>query len=462
MQKFINRKKELATLQKEYYRETASFVVIYGRRRIGKTALITEFCKDKPHIFFLATEESEAENRITFKEKAADFLENSLLKSAVVDRWEVIFEQIAVVSDFSKERIVIVMDEFQYIGKANPAFPSILMNIWEQKLKDKNLMLILCGSLISMMTAQVLSYDSPLYGRRTAQMRLQQIDFEHYKEFVPDISEEEQIFRYAVTGGVPKYIELFGKQGDIYEAIRETILSSNSFLYAEPEFLLQKEVSEVGSYFSILKVIANGNHKLSAIATVLNAKQTSLIKYLKVLCELDVIERQVPITEENPEKSKKGLYFIKDNFIKFWFQYVYPYKGMLETDQEEFVLQKIKGSFIENHVSYVYEDICRQKMWHMTNKGFSFNRVGRWWGNKDVEIDIVAYDSMGTDMVFCECKYSVNPKGMRELNNLIQKALAVVWKNKKRKEYFILFSKSGYTQEVLDYAKEHNNIFLEY
>ena len=255
MKKFINRKKELATLQKEYDRETASFVVIYGRRRIGKTALITEFCKDKPHIFFLATEESEAENRSIFKEKVADFLENSLLKSATIDRWEIIFEQIALVSDFSKERIIIIMDEFQYIGKANPAFPSILMNVWEQKLKDKNIMLILCGSLISMMMAQVLSYDSPLYGRRTAQMRLQQIAFEHYKEFVPNSSEEEQILRYAITGGVPKYIELFGKQKDIYEAIRETVLSPNSFLYAEPEFLLQKEVSEIGSYFSILKVI---------------------------------------------------------------------------------------------------------------------------------------------------------------------------------------------------------------
>ena len=171
MKKFINRKKELATLQREYDRETASFVVIYGRRRIGKTALITEFCKDKPHIFFLATEESEEENRIIFKEKVADFLENSLLKSARIDQWEIIFDQIAMASDFAKERIIIVIDEFQYIGKANPAFPSILMNIWEQKLKDKNIMLILSGSLISMMTAQVLSYDSPLYGRRTAQMR---------------------------------------------------------------------------------------------------------------------------------------------------------------------------------------------------------------------------------------------------------------------------------------------------
>ena len=172
------------------------------------------------------------------------------------------------------------------------------------------------------------------------------------------------------------------------------------------------------------------------------------------------MERQVPITEENPEKSKKGLYFIKDNFIRFWFRYVYPYKGMLEADQDEYVLQKIKQSFVENHVSYVYEDICRESMWRMLDKGFSFNRVGRWWGNRDVEIDIVAYDSMGTDMIFGECKFSKNPKGMAELRSLMSKTSAVTWKNRERKEYFILFSKSGFDKELEEYVKEHTNIFL--
>lgn len=460
MKKFVNRKKELATLQKEYEREEAAFVVLYGRRRVGKTALINEFCKDKRHLFFLATEENEAENRYAFQLKIAEFLDDELLESATVDRWEILFDQIAKAVKASKERIIIAIDEFQYLGKANPAFPSILMNIWDQKLKNTNVMLILSGSLISMMTAQVLSYDSPLYGRRTAQMRLKQIPFEHYHEFVPEFTAEEQLLHYAVTGGVPKYIELFDKKRDIYEGIQDSILSRNAFLYAEPEFLLQKEVSEIGSYFSVLKAIAAGNHKLSAIASVLNAKQTSIIKYLTVLADLDVVERQVPITEENPEKSKKGLYFIKDNFISFWFRYVYPHKGMLEADQDEYVLQKIKQSFVENHVSYVYEEVCRESVWRMLDKGFTFNRVGRWWGNQDVEIDIVAYDSMGTDMIFGECKFSKNPKGMAELRSLMSKASAVTWKNRERKECFILFSKSGFDKELEEYAKEHTNIFL--
>lgn len=460
MEKFVNRKKELDALLKEYKREAASFVVIYGRRRVGKTALINEFCRDKRKLFFLATEESDVENRNSFKNAAADFFDNQLLKEASLESWEPVFDVIAESCSHKLERLILVLDEFQYLGKANPAFPSILMGIWERKLKDKNIMLILSGSLIHMMTSQVLSYDSPLYGRRTAQMRIQQIAFEHYAEFMPELPEEELILRYAVTGGVPKYIELFQNEDDIYQAIRNNVMSRSAFLYAEPEFLLQKEVSEIGSYFSILKTIAAGNHKLGKIAGVLNVKQTSLMKYLKVLMELDVIEREVPVTEENPEKSKKGLYFIKDNFIKFWFRFIYPYKGMLEADQDEFVLQKIQNHFIDNHVSYIYENICRQKMWQLIDKGFSFNRVGRWWGNQDVEIDIVAYDSMGNDIVFGECKFSKKQKGMEVLRSLKEKSCAVSWKNHERKAYFVIFSKAGFTKELMDYAAASNNVFL--
>ena len=357
MKKFINRNKELLALQKEYIRDEASFIVIYGRRRVGKTSLIKEFCKDKKKIMFLATEENENENRNAFQERVAEELGNNLLKEAQITRWEPVFEVIAQACDNYDERLILVIDEFQYLGKANPAFPSILMRIWDEKLKDKNIMLILCGSLINMMTSQVLNYDSPLYGRRTSQIKLEQIAFSYYKEFMPDESEDNQILFYSVTGGVPKYIELFNKDRDIYEAIRDNILSDTSFLYEEPVFILQNEVTEIGSYFTLLKTIAAGNHKLGKIAAAMEIKQTSLSKYLKVLMELDILERQIPVTDENPEKSKKGLYFIKDNFIKFWFQFVYPNKGMLESGRDDFVYEKIRKNFIDNHVSFVYEDM---------------------------------------------------------------------------------------------------------
>ncbi len=459
MSTFIDRIDELKTLENEYSRNSASFVVLYGRRRVGKTTLISHFCKNKNSIFFLATEENESENRNTFRQLIAEKYNNELLASASLDSWTPLFKIIA--DEAKKERIVLVIDEFQYLCKANKAFPSIMQKAWDEILLKSNVMLILCGSLINMMTSQVLNYDSPLYGRRTAQIKLKQIDFSFYHEFNESLSLEEQIQQYAVTGGVPKYIELFDTKKNIYRSINENILATGSFLYAEPEFLLQKEVTEIGSYFSVLKTIAAGNHKLSKISSALGVSQSNLTSYLKTLIDLDIVEREVPITEENPEKSKMGLYQIKDNFISFWFKFVYPNKSMLESGHSNYVEDKIKNNFIDNHVSYVYEDICRNDVWSLLSEGVSFNRVGRWWGSKDVEIDILAYDSVGTDIVFGECKYSKNKKGMETLENLQKKSPAVNWKKDNRNEYFVIYSKSGFTKELLEFANSKNNVFLK-
>lgn len=454
----IDRTREMKALETEYTRKAASFTVIYGRRRIGKTRLITEFCKNKSSLYFLATEENERENMRVFQRLIADFTGNEILKNAAVDRWETLFDVIAD-SARQPERLIIAIDEFQYLGQANKAFPSILMKIWDQQLSDKNIMLILCGSLIRMMKSQVLDYSSPLYGRRTAQMRIVQIPFKHYREFTPSLSEDALIQRYAVTGGVPKYIELFEESAPLLEQIRDTILSPSSFLYSEPEFLLGKEVSEIGSYFSILKTIAAGERKLGKIASALSVTQTSLTKYLKTLEELDLVEREIPITEENAAKSKRGLYRIKDNFIQFWFRFVYPYKALLETGRTDFVLKRIEERFIVNHCAFVYEDICRERIWDFSSE-LELDRIGRWWGAGDTEIDIVGYDSMGENIVFGECKYSTQPKGSNVLHALQEKAKLVPWKRTSRKEYFILYSRSGFTPELTELAQNAGNIFL--
>ena len=459
MTHFVNRKKEIAAVQAEYEREESSFVVIYGRRRVGKTTLINHFCKDKEAIYFLATEENESENRNSFKRLVAEHFNHTLLANVQISRWEEIFEVIASRNN-RNDRLILVLDEFQYLGKANKAFPSILMGVWDNILRKSNIMLILCGSLINMMTSQVLSYDSPLYGRRTAQIKLGQIPFENYNEFYSELSFTDLLERYAVTGGVPKYIELFSNSDNIYSAIHNNILSKNSFLYAEPEFLLQKEVTEVGSYFSILKTIAAGNHKLGKIAAALEVPQTKLTTYLKIMIDLDLIEREVPVTEENPSKSKLGLYYIKDNFISFWFRFVYPYRSLIESDQEMYVMKKIQQNFIDNHVSYVYEDVCRKQIWQLLSRDISINRAGRWWGNGDIEIDVVAYDSVGKDIVFGECKYSKTPKGMDVLTSLKNKSTYVKWNANNRNEYFCIFSKSGFSENLMEYAKSNPNVIL--
>ena len=461
MQKFVNRAKELEALEKQYAANQSSLVIVYGRRRVGKTALITEFLKSHSNsLYFLATEESEMQNLNYFKVQVAEFTSNELLKSAAVD-WLTVFKTLI---DYKTEtKKIIVLDEFQYIGQSNSAFPSVMQKVWDTLLKDANVMLILCGSLVSLMKSQTLDYSSPLYGRRTGQIKLKQIPFCHYHEFFEGRENNELLPFYAVTGGVPKYIETFCGYTDIYEAIEQNVLNSQSFLYEEPYFLLQKEVSEIGSYFSLIKAIAMGNRKLSDIATNLGLKQTGLTKYLKVLMDLDLIEREVPVTETAPEKSKSGLYRIADNFIAFWFKFVYPYRAYLEKGETAFVLSQIKKGFAQNYAAFVYEDVCREKMWELSAADtwdFHFDKVGRYWGAKAGEIDIVGIDTASGDLVLGECKYTIAPKGLSVLHALQEKAETMLKLTQTKNVQYILFSTAGFTQGLTDETKKDVNIKL--
>ena len=461
MDKFINRIQEMKTLEEQYNMQSSSMVILYGRRRVGKTSLICEFLrKHSDNIYFLATEESEALNLKSFKEQVAEYTGNELLKSANVD-WLTVFKLLTEHKTQTKK--VIVIDEFQYIGEDNNAFPSIMQKVWDTLLKDANIMLILCGSLITLMKRQTLDYVSPLYGRRTAQIKLKQIPFNYYGEFMEGKSINELLPFYAVTGGVPKYIESFLGVEDLYDGIQNRILNPQSYLYEEPYFLLQKEVSEIGSYFSLIKAIAMGNRKLSEIAANIEVKQTSLTKYLKTLIDLDLIEREVPVTESNPEKSKSGLYKIKDNFIAFWFKFVYLYRAYLEKGETQFVLSQIKKGFIQNYASYVYEDVCRERMWELSANdfwNFHFDRVGRYWGSKADETDIVAIDSIGKNLVLGECKYSMSEKGLSVLHGLQERAKSLQVLTGAENVEYIIFNTAGFSQGLKDEAEKNPRVKL--
>ncbi|ADQ08242.1 DUF234 DEXX-box ATPase [Caldicellulosiruptor hydrothermalis 108] len=459
MRRFINRSKELNFLEKQYREQNSSLVVIYGRRRIGKTALIKKFIQHKPAIYFLASEEAENQNIEYFKKAVSNFLKNPLIERLSGVGWDDIFD--VIVNSKIGKKVVIVFDEFQNLCKTNPAFASVVQRIWDEKLKNHSFMLILSGSLVGMMQEHALSYSSPLYGRRTGQIKLKQFSFKEAKEFFPEVSEDQFIWIYSIVGGVPKYLEMFKFEGDIYKAIEENILSRQSFLYEEPVFLLEKEVHEVGSYFSIIKSIALGNHKLSQIAQSLSVAQTKLTKYLNTLMDLDIVRREVPITEEYPEKSKRGLYFINDNFIDFWFKFVYPYREQLELDNTKYVVENIKSKIVTNHISFVYEEICRQILMDLIKTkeiDIQLDRVGKWWDSKS-EIDIVGIGKNTGHVVFGECKYSQNVIDIDVFFNLKKKAENVkVFPEKK--ELYILFSRTGFSERLLEFAKETKNLIL--
>ena len=322
---FVNRQKELGLLEEEYLSSDFRFTVMYGRRRVGKTTLLKEYISPKPYIYFLVTLEALPIVIERFQNLVADFLEDEFLRDIKLKSFEQIFSYLAK-QNLSK-KIVVVIDEFQYLGKLDKSIPSQFQYIVDEILKSKNIHLVLCGSIISMMYEQTLSYNSPLYGRRTSSIKLDALSFEYLSSFFPRKSEIELIELYAVLYGVPKYLELFKGGSNIFEAIEKNILDKNAFLYEEPRFILQNEVNEPMTYFTILETIANGEHKLGNIAGKLNKNVQNITSFISKLIELEVIYKEIPVTEKLPNKSKKGLYFIKDNFFRFWFFMFYPTKA---------------------------------------------------------------------------------------------------------------------------------------
>ncbi|MDP2755238.1 MAG: ATP-binding protein, partial [Nitrospirota bacterium] len=380
MKAFIGRKSELAALEKEYLKNGAGLIVIYGRRRVGKTTLIKEFLEEKPGLYFLADKQLETELIRRLQNSVSEYLHDPHLTEIEFRTWDSLFDYWLRHADFSK-KIVFVIDEFQYLARVNNAFPSILQRIWDEKLREKNIFVIRCGSLINMMYSTTLSYSSPLYGRRTGQIKLEPIRFSEFSEFFPDIYLEKLVEFYSVIGGVPKYIEIFNPRKAIFENIYEHILSKKGYLYAEPRFLLSEEITETTTYFSILKVIAEGERKMGHIASRLITSTQNLTGYFNMLIDLGLIERRVPVTEDMPEKSKMGLYFIKDNFFRFWFRYVFANQNYLEMENTDYVLQKLKTDFDE-FVSLTYEDIAPDILFSGKMKKplpFEPERWGRWW-----------------------------------------------------------------------------------
>lgn len=463
--KFLGREKEILGLEKEYARD-GGFVVIYGRRRIGKTTLIKQFIKSKTAFYFLATKEVESQSMKRFAGVIARTTGNSVMQKAAFSDWLDLFQAVA---DYKpNEKKVLVIDEFPYLVKVNDSFPSILQNAWDEILKDSNVMLILCGSLISMMKKHALSYESPLYGRRTAQMRIAPLPFTTVYEN-QKLSFEEAAEQYSITGGVPKYMEFFSDGQPLYEQIKENVLSKNGFLYEEPNFLLTDEVQVPTNYFSIIKVIADGNHKLGTIAGILGLETSALTPYLKTLSELGFIEKQVPVTEKNAEKTRKGLYFISDNFLRFWFRYVYPYKGELELDNTQISLDELDKDFEEKFVAFAYEDICKEIFARLcSDKAIDFtpSKIGSYWLNDyggNTQIDVMAVDTVNKRLFAGECKYRNQPIDADvyfELAKKVENSSEIQSVFKGYDVIYGVFSKSGFANRILDISSTNPNLFL--
>jgi len=459
IRKFVNRKEELEFLEREFMDTGLKVIILYGRRRVGKTELINQFCMDKPHIYFLADKRGTAINAREFAANSARYFNDI---TPEVRNFDDAF--IYILKRTENRKLIVTIDEFAYLVEKDDSIPSVFQKIVDVHLKGMNTYLILCGSSISMMEG-ILGYRSPLYGRRTGQWKVTPLRFKDSWSFLPRYSLEEFIEAFSAVGNIPAYLLQFDDSADIYENIEKRILRRGNPLYDEVEFILRAELREPSVYMSVVEAIANGVTKVTEIANRCYMNAKDIPKYLQVLQRLQLVHRVVPITERKT-KTKKALYQISDNFFRFWFRFVYPNRSDVEGGEVDRVLSKIRAEF-NPYVGRIFEQVCREflvEVNHRAGLPFHFTKIGNWWGHfredgvrKEIEIDIVALNEDTGDILFAECKWLNKKVGINTYHNLMEKSTRVEWHLDKRKEYFALFSKAGFTPEL---KKEKENVIL--
>lgn len=456
---FVGRKEELSFLEHAYTKDKSQMIVIYGRRRVGKTCLLQKFIKGKKHTYFLCTKGNEIEQIQLLSGFIAESMDDAVLAMSPFSDWRTLFMYLQ--SKIGNERFILVIDEFPYLINANSAVTSIFQKYWDEYLSETKIMLVLCGSSISMMEREVLAYKSPLYGRRTGQWKVEPMTFEESLEFFPKKTDiEEAVGIYSITGGIPFYLLELDPGKHSVDNILENVAKKGRMLYEEGEFLIREELREPLTYFSILRALSAGNTKQTQLANNIGMASTALPRYLSTLERLGFIEKNTPVTEYS--RSKKTIYRIKDHFVNFWFSFIYPYKSYIE-DGNYVRYKEVLDKGLNKHISFVFEDIARdffKKQGAANRLPFDFTKIGVWYGHyrdkttgkrKEIEIDIVALNDDTNTIAFVECKWKhlSEKDALNVLETLMSKSVSVQWNDDDRTEYFGLIAKKIEGKDIL-------------
>ena len=447
---FHCRENELGELNKRFGKNDFECIVVYGRRRVGKTALINEFCKGKPTVFFSALNASTLENLEALSKAIYEKDHPGADTAPIYPSFDAAFAEITRMAE--NERLVFVIDEYPYLAKADKSISSRLQHIIDHTWKSGKLFLILCGSSMSFMEYQVLGYESPLYGRRTGQFKIQALTYKEITEFNPTLTDEQQAFIYGITGGIPHYINKLDVKDDIDEALRENLFNTSSYLFEEPDNLLKQELREPAIYNSVITAVAGGASHSNEIATKVGIASTICAKYLKVLLDLGILVKQTPITER---PGKKTIYAIGDNFFRFWYRFVPQNISTISAGRTDRIYDAVIKKYYPDYMGLVFEQMCRDYLFrYAENLPILLSDIGQWWGTdakekKEVQIDIVGTPAIGNEYIIGSCKYRNTPVGADELE-LLRRYADVFGKGEKY--HFYIFSKSGFTQGLTEAA----------
>ena len=419
---FVDRKTECEELKKVLDAGGFAFAVLFGRRRVGKTRLLLETLKGRNHVYYLAVEK---ENLRYFSAAVTQkYPEAGNLK----EDWEVLL-------DFLKDNTsVLVIDEFQNLVREDKAVLSLFQRAIDTNLKDGELKLVALGSSVSMITSELMQYRSPLYGRRTYTKKVVAMDFLSIRGFFPKARAEELAEIYGFADGIPYYLE---KIRPPFWSWLEGELRSPSFVKDELDFMLRYEFEDLGTYKMILEAIAKGKTTVSEIKDYARMQRTDVSPYLSKLINTGFVRRELPLTE--PVRSKMGRYYIADQFVAFWFRFIYPNLSNLE--EGIYSASSVRKDYPQ-YMGIVFEKICKQSLIQLIKQGkLSYDKVGKWW-HKDAEIDLVAVNNEKKEILFAECKWQDNVVPHQLLARLKEKTVDVRWSNEHRKEKFALFAKS--------------------
>ncbi len=454
---FIGREYEMDTLHKLYNENRFHCIIMYGRRRVGKTRLLAEFCKGKNNIFYVAEEHN---NRLSLEKFSAQITDHYGLSKFTprFESWEAAFTFLG--EKAKEKKTILVLDEFPYMVSANKSMLSILQNVIDHNLLETKLFLVLCGSSISFMENEVLAHKSPLFGRRTAQLLISPLDFFHAIQFFPDYTTEDKMKIYSVLGGVPQYLLQFTAEDSFNQNMVKRLYEKSSYLYMETELLLKQELQNPIIYKSIIEAIAGGASKLNEISTKIDESTAKTAIYIKSLIELKIVRKITPVTEK--ENSRKTLYMISDNFYKFYYRYVSKYISAIEQELGKYIYEnEVDGKF-NKHLGSVFEDVCKEYLLRKNKKTelpFIVQKIGKWWGTNQThkrqeEIDIVG---LGDDhMLFAECKYTSKKIGIGVYEKLVERAALL----QNEKSYYYLFSKNGFDDKLTALEKASDNVSL--
>lgn len=455
----FGREIELQKLESLYNSKKFEFLIIYGRRRIGKTTILQAFAKRHRCIFFSAQEKNDALNLHDFSKVIQEFFSGEYISD--FSDWESAFSFLTNKLN-DKEKLILMIDEFPFIASTNPAIKSILQHYIDHDWKNKNIMLILCGSSVSFMLNDVMGYKSPLFGRITSSFEVEAFDYLDSARFFDGYSSMDKMICYGILGGVPRYLESFDNQLSLHENIKMKILDSAAYLNDEPQTLLRMELREPSIYNSILEAVSKGKNKILEIADYMHEDKTKCSKYMLTLQTLRLVERVVPCGEN--ENSRKAIYEMADNYYKFWYRFVFSnrdYFELLGIDQacDEIMVE------MNDYMGVIFEKACREYIVRLAKKGklpFVPFTLGKWWGNNPViraqdDVDILGLNKDGTKGLFGECKFRNKPMTMDEYDDLV---LATHAFPNLKERYLMFISKSGYVDSVKRRADEEGAVLL--